>query len=250
MAVGASDSARRLDRLEALRETLAQKPSCAASTWCNLTPRRFIEHFSTSLAALTWCHQRRYRAQRSSPLGQMSRRCRLNVLGFMAVAQWRCVTFSSEAAGTWSGSHRLRAARQSAAALRGFEAFQSVYLMAFGCGATQRTADRSSLKSHRDGVDNCHAEPDRPLPALVSGSSVVVLLKRRARQILRAFQQRKKHTYHTRRYGPVAFILKLLPRPGLGSSSVGDYVALIPLFHRVAMQRHPCLVHRQDVLGA
>jgi TolB-like protein len=31
---------------------------------------------------------------------------------------------------------------------------------------------------------------------------------------------------------------------------VGDDIALIPLFYGGAMERHPCLIHRQDILGA
>jgi short-subunit dehydrogenase len=63
------------------------------------------------------------------------------------------------------------------------------------------------------GVDTAMLKPDRPLPAVVRRFLVASPAKA-ARQILRAVRKRKKHAYITRRYAPIALILKLLPRPG------------------------------------
>jgi short-subunit dehydrogenase len=55
--------------------------------------------------------------------------------------------------------------------------------------------------------------PERPLPTIVR-RLFVASPEKAAKQILRAIQKRKKHAYTTKRYAPIAFILKLLPRPG------------------------------------
>jgi short-subunit dehydrogenase len=62
-------------------------------------------------------------------------------------------------------------------------------------------------------VETAMMKPARPLPPAVRRLFVASPAKA-ASQILRAVQRRKKHAYITRRYALVAFILKLLPRPG------------------------------------
>lgn len=62
-------------------------------------------------------------------------------------------------------------------------------------------------------VDTAMLKTERPLPTavrwiLVSSPATA------AQQIMRAVRKRAKHAYITRRYGVVAFILKLLPRVG------------------------------------
>jgi short-subunit dehydrogenase len=63
------------------------------------------------------------------------------------------------------------------------------------------------------GVDTAMLKPDRPLPVLIRRLLVASPAKA-ASQILRAVHRQKKHAYITRRYGLVALLLKLLPRPG------------------------------------
>ena len=62
-------------------------------------------------------------------------------------------------------------------------------------------------------VDTAMMKPERALPALVR-RLFVASPEKAAGQILRAIQKRKKHAYITRRYALVAFIAKILPRPG------------------------------------
>jgi short-subunit dehydrogenase len=62
-------------------------------------------------------------------------------------------------------------------------------------------------------VDTAMMKPHRPLPAVVR-RLFVASPEKAARQILRAVEKRKMHAYITKRYGLVAAVLKLLPRPG------------------------------------
>jgi short-subunit dehydrogenase len=54
---------------------------------------------------------------------------------------------------------------------------------------------------------------DQPLSPFVRWL-VVASPEKAAHQIARAIRRRRKHAYITRRYGLVAFIARLLPRPG------------------------------------
>jgi short-subunit dehydrogenase len=93
------------------------------------------------------------------------------------------------------------------------KAFQSVYLDGLRALARQSGHAIVVTEVQPGGVDTAMLKPAHPLPAVVRWLFVASPAKA-ARQILRAVQKRKKHAYITTRYALVAFLLKLLPRPG------------------------------------
>ena len=142
----------------------------------------------------------------------------VNVLGFMAVAQVTMRHFLRRGRGHLVGISSIAALRGNAAgaAYAASKAFQSVYLDGLRDIAGHSGHPIAVTEVQPGGVDTAMMKPDRPLPAVVRRLFVASPAKA-ARQILRAVQKRKKHAYITRRYGPVAFILKLLPRAGWGN---------------------------------
>ena len=138
----------------------------------------------------------------------------VNVLGFMAAAHVAMHHFLERGRGHLVGISSIAALRgNAAAAYAASKAFQSVYLDGLREVARHRGGAIIVTEVQPGGVDTAMLKPDRPLPAVVRRLFVASPAKA-ARQILRAVQKRKKHAYITRRYAPVAFILKLLPRPG------------------------------------
>jgi len=139
----------------------------------------------------------------------------VNVFGFMAVAQVAMRHFLRQGRGHLVGISSIAALRGSGAgaAYAASKAFQSVYLD--GLRELARRSGRPIVVTEVQpgGVDTAMLKPERPLPA-VARRLFVASPERAAREILRAVQRRKKHAYITKRYALVAFIMKLLPRPG------------------------------------
>ena len=100
-----------------------------------------------------------------------------------------------------------------AAAYSASKAFQSVYLDGLRDLARQSGHAIAVTEVQPGFVDTAMMKPESPLPPLVR-RLLVSSPETAARQILRAVRKRAKHAYITRRYAVVAFILKLLPRPG------------------------------------
>jgi short-subunit dehydrogenase len=138
----------------------------------------------------------------------------VNVLGFMAVAHVTMRHFLGRGRGHLVGISSVAALRGNrAAAYAASKAFQSVYLDGLRDLARQSGHPVVVTEVQPGFVDTAMMKPDRPLPAVVR-QLLVASPTKAARQILRAVQKRKKHAYITRRYALVAFILKRLPRPG------------------------------------
>jgi short-subunit dehydrogenase len=138
----------------------------------------------------------------------------LNVVGFMAVAQVAMRYFLRQGRGHLVGISSIAALRgNSAACYAASKAFQSVYLDGLRELARHSGHPITVTEVQPGFVDTAMMKPTRPLPALVRRLLVVSPAKA-ATQILRAIEKRRKHAYITRRYAPIAFILKLLPRPG------------------------------------
>jgi short-subunit dehydrogenase len=139
----------------------------------------------------------------------------VNVPGFMAVAQVAMRHFLRRGRGHLVGISSIAALRGNGAgaAYAASKAFQSVYLDGLRDLARHSGHPIVVTEVQPGGVDTAMLKPARPLPAVVR-RLFVASPATAARQILRAVQKRKKHTYITRRYALVAFILKLLPRPG------------------------------------
>jgi short-subunit dehydrogenase len=138
----------------------------------------------------------------------------VNVLGFMAMAQVAMRHFLKRGRGHLVGISSVAALRGNrAAAYAASKAFQSIYLDGLRDLARQSGHAIVVTEVQPGAVDTAMLKPDRPLPPLVR-RLFVASPEKAARQIVRAIRKRKKHAYITRRYAPLAFILKRLPRPG------------------------------------
>ena len=207
--------ARRLDRLDALRDALAPGSvvrvlDVGQRDAAEIVARLFEELGGTDLViisagtghngALHWEHD--------------VETVTVNVLGFMAVANVAMRHFIERGRGHLVGISSIAALRGNAAATyAASKAFQSVYLDGLRDLARQSGHPIVVTEAQPGGVDTAMLKPARPLPALVR-RLFVVSPERAARQILRAVQAQKKHAYITKRYALVALLLKLLPRPG------------------------------------
>jgi short-subunit dehydrogenase len=138
----------------------------------------------------------------------------VNVLGFMAMANVTMHHFLRRGRGHLVGISSIAALRgNAAAAYAASKAFQSVYLDGLRDLARQSGHAIVVTEVQPGGVETAMWKPARPLPGMVRWL-LVASPGKAARQILRAVQKQKKHAYITKRYALVAFILKLLPRPG------------------------------------
>jgi short-subunit dehydrogenase len=140
---------------------------------------------------------------------------RVNVLGFMTTAQTAMRHFLKRGRGHLVGITSVAALRGNggAAAYSASKAFQSIYLD--GLRELARKSDQPiAVTEVQPGfVDTAMMKTDRPLPPVVR-RLLVASPATAATQILRAVRRRARHAYITRRYGLVAFILRLLPRAG------------------------------------
>ena len=207
--------ARRLERLEALRDTLgsetivrpldAGQPDAAAVLEQVLEELGGVDLVVISAGtghngALNW--------------EQDVETVTVNVLGFMAAAQVTMRHFLGRGRGHLVGISSVAALRGNrAAAYAASKAFQSVYLDGLRDLARQSGHPIVVTEIQPGFVDTAMMKPERPLSPMARRLLVASPAKA-ARQILRAVQQRKKHAYITKRYALVAFVLKLLPRPG------------------------------------
>jgi short-subunit dehydrogenase len=208
--------ARRLERLEALRETLAPGTVVRGLDVTQLDAAAALEHVLEELSGADMVII-------SAGTGHNNPDLRwdldvdtvtVNVLGFMAVAQVAIRHFLSRGRGHLVGISSIAALRGNrAAAYAASKAFQSVYLD--GLRELVRKSGHPIVVTEVQpgAVDTAMLKPDRPLPA-VARRLLVASPAKAARQIIRAIQKRRKHAYITRRYALVAFILRLLPRSG------------------------------------
>ena len=139
----------------------------------------------------------------------------VNVLGFMTVAQVAMRHFLRRGRGHLVGISSIAALRGNAAgaAYAASKAFQSVYLDGLRDLARQSGLPIAVTEVQPGGVDTAMLKPERPLPTVVR-RLLVASPAVAARQIMRAVRRRSKHAYVTKRYALVALILKLLPRAG------------------------------------
>jgi short-subunit dehydrogenase len=207
--------ARRLDRLEALRNTLAPDTivrglDVAEPDAATILEQVLVELGGVDLVILSAGTGHNGTLHWEQDVETVT----VNVLGFMAVAQVKMRHFLERGRGHLVGITSIAALRGNrAAAYAATKAFQSVYLDGLRDVARHSGHPIVVTEVQPGGVDTAMLKPDRPLPALVR-RLFVASPEKAARQILRAVRNRKKHAYITRRYGPVAFILRLLPRPG------------------------------------
>jgi len=208
--------ARRLDRLEALRKTLASETVVRGLDVAQRDAAANLEHFLEELGGVDLVII-------SAGTGHNNRDLQweldvdtvtVNVLGFMAMAQVAMRHFLKRGRGHLVGIPSIAALRgNGAAAYAASKAFQSVYLDGLRDLARHSGCPIVVTEVQPGAVDTAMLKTERPLPAIVRRLFVASPAKA-ARQIVRAVQKRKKHAYITGRYAWVALILKLLPRPG------------------------------------
>jgi len=207
--------ARRLDRLEALRETLAPETVVRGLDVAQVDVAATFERLLEELGGVDLVIISAGTGHNGALHWELDvDTVTVNVLGFMAVAQVAMHHFLKRGRGHLVGISSIAALRGNrAATYAASKAFQSVYLDGLRDLARHSGHPIVVTEVQPGGVDTAMLKPDRPLPAVVRRLFVASPAKA-ARQILRAIQKQKKHAYITRRYAVVAFILKLLPRPG------------------------------------
>jgi short-subunit dehydrogenase len=209
--------ARRLDRLEVLRQTLAPETVVRGLDVAQWDAATVLEDVLDELGGVDLVII-------SAGTGHLNDALcweldvdtvTVNVLGFMAVAQAAMRYFLTRGRGHLVGISSIAALRGNrvAAAYSASKAFQSLYLDGLRDLALHSGLPIAVTEVQPGFVDTAMMKTHRPLPAAVR-RLLVASAATAARQILRAVQRPKKHAYITRRYAVVAFILKLLPRSG------------------------------------
>ncbi len=140
---------------------------------------------------------------------------RVNVLGFMKLSDAAMRHFLARGRGHLVGITSVAALRgnSEAASYAASKAFQSVYLDGLRELAKKRRLPIAVTEVQPGFVDTAMMKTDRPMAPLVRWL-LVATPGVAARQIARAIRRRAKHAYITRRYAPIACLLKVLPRPG------------------------------------
>jgi short-subunit dehydrogenase len=209
--------ARRLDRLEALRETLSPETVVRRIDVTQRDAPAIFEQVLQELGGidLVIISAGTGHANRDLNWELDADTLNVNVLGFVAIAQAAMRHFLGRRRGHLVGISSVGALRGNApaAAYSGSKAFQSVYLDGLRDLARQSGYPIAVTEVQPGFVDTAMMKPERPLPPLVRWL-LVSSPETAARQILRAVRKRAKHAYITRRYAVVALFLKLLPRAG------------------------------------
>lgn len=207
--------ARRLDRLEALRQSLSHdivvraldvtQPD-ASATFDRLFDEQAVDLVIISAGAGHNNHDMVWEPDAET--------IAVNVGGFMTMAHVAMRRFQRQRRGHLVGISSIAALRgNKAAAYAASKAFQSVYLD--GLRDLARTSNGAIVVTEVQpgGVDTAMFKPDRPLPWIVR-RALVTSPTTAARQIVHVIEKRKKHAYITKRYALIAFLLRRLPRPG------------------------------------
>jgi len=139
----------------------------------------------------------------------------VNVIGFMKVGQAVMRDFVKRGRGHLVGISSVAALLGNwiGAAYAASKAFQSVYLDGLRDMAAKSGLPIVVTEVQPGFVDTAMMKPDRPL-GTIARFVLVASPEVAARQIMKAVHRRAKHAYVPRRYALVAFLAKLLPRPG------------------------------------
>jgi short-subunit dehydrogenase len=140
---------------------------------------------------------------------------RVNVGGFAMVARSAMRRFLGRGRGHLIGITSVAALRGNhvAASYAASKAFQSIYLDGLRALAARRSPSITVTEVQPGFVDTAMMKTDRPLSALARWL-LVASAEVAATQIARTLRTRPKHVYVPRRYRAVAWLLRLLPRPG------------------------------------
>jgi len=139
----------------------------------------------------------------------------VNVRGFMEMPREAFLYFEQRRRGHLAAITSVAALRGNAdgAIYAASKAFQSIYLDGLRDSALRKNLDLCVTELQPGFVDTAMMKTTAPLSPFLRWL-LVADAATAARQILRAVVRRKKHAYITRRYAVVAFLLRLLPRPG------------------------------------
>ena len=139
----------------------------------------------------------------------------VNVVGFQRVALAAFQYFRRRGSGHLAAITSVASLRSNSAGAvyAASKAFQSVYLDGLRDSAAQSGLPITITELQPGFVDTAMMKTSAPLHPfvhrlLVSDPSTA------ARQMHRAISRRRQHSYITRRYGLIAFLMRLLPRPG------------------------------------
>lgn len=206
---------RRLERLEAIRQTLVPEIVVRAVDVTQSDAAAILEEMFEELGGVDLVIISAGTGHNATLDWELDlETVTVNVVGFIAVAQVAMRHFLQRGRGHLVSISSIAALRGNrAASYAASKAFQSVYLDGLRDIARQSGHPIVVTEIQPGAVDTAMLKPSRPLPPVIRWL-FVASPGTAARQILRAIQNRKKHAYITRRYAVVAFILKLLPRPG------------------------------------
>jgi short-subunit dehydrogenase len=209
--------ARRMHRLEALRQSLAPQTVVHGVDVTHLDAPAIIERVLVQIGGADLVII-------SAGTGHNNRDLRedldvdtvtVNVLGFMKVAQAVLRHFVKRGRGHLVGISSVAALRGNriAAAYAASKAFQSVYLDGLRDLAGHSGLPIVVTEVQPGFVDTAMMKTERSM-GTIARFLLVVSPDVAARQIMKAVQRRAKHVYVPWRYGLIAFVAKLLPRPG------------------------------------
>jgi short-subunit dehydrogenase len=209
--------ARRLDRLEAIRQVLGPDTVVQVMDIARDDAVAVFESVVNNLggADLVIISSGTGHLNRGLDTGLDMDTVSVNVIGFMKLAQTAMRHFMKRGSGHLVGITSLAALRgnRDAAAYAASKAFQSVYLDGLRELATKSGLPIAVTEAQPGFVDTAMMKTDQPLSPFVRWM-IVASPEKAANQIARAIRRRAKHAYITRRYGLAAWIARFLPRPG------------------------------------
>jgi short-subunit dehydrogenase len=209
--------ARRLDRLEAIRESIGHDTVVQFLDIARDDATSTFDAFAGELGGVDLVII-------SSGTGHLNPKLdtaldidtvSVNVIGFMNLAQAAMRHFLKRGSGHLVGITSVASLRgnRDGAVYAASKAFQSVYLDGLRELATKSGLSISVTEVQPGFVATAMMKTDRPLSPLVRWL-IVASPETAAHQIARAIRRRTKHAYITKRYGLIAFLAKFLPRPG------------------------------------
>jgi short-subunit dehydrogenase len=209
--------ARRLDRLERILQALGSDTAVQYLDIARDDATAVFETFADKLGRvdLVIISSGTGHLNRGMDTGLDMDTVSVNVIGFMKLAQTAMRLFLKRGSGHLVGITSVAAFRGNcdAAAYAASKAFQSVYLDGLRELASKSGLPIAVTEAQPGFVATAMMKTDQPLSPFVRWL-VVASPEKAAHQIARAIRRRRKHAYITRRYGLVAFIARLLPRPG------------------------------------
>ena len=209
--------ARRLDRLEKIRQTLGPGTAVYYMDVAGDDATAVFETFVDQLGGvdLVIISSGTGHLNREMDTGLDMDTVSVNVIGFMRLAQTAMRYFMKRGSGHLVGITSVAALRgnRDAAAYAASKAFQSVYLDGLRELASKSGIPIVVTEAQPGFVATAMMKTGRPLSPFVRWLAVASPEKA-AQQIANAIRRRAKHVYITKRYAIAAFVAKFLPRPG------------------------------------